>query len=246
MEKHKKESEFDNETFFEEYAKMARSVDGLEAAGEWHQLRPLFPALEGETVLDLGCGYGWHCRYAAEQGAKAVLGIDLSEKMLESAAWRTRIAAVTYRLCGIEDYEYPENTWDCVISNLALHYIADLDTIFRKIYKTLKPGGTLLFNIEHPSFTAGVDQDWIYSEDGKILYWPIDQYFMPGERVTNFLGCIVKKQHHTLQQILMGVLNSGFTLKAVEEAVPPEGLMDVPGMEDELRRPMMLLVKAEK
>lgn len=34
MEKHKKESEFDNETFFEEYAKMARSVDGLEAAGE--------------------------------------------------------------------------------------------------------------------------------------------------------------------------------------------------------------------
>lgn len=144
MEKHKRESEFDNETFFEEYAKMARSVDGLEAAGEWHQLRPLFPALEGKTVLDLGCGYGWHCRYAAEQGAKAVLGIDLSEKMLESAAWRTRSAAVTYRLCGIEDYEYPENTWDCVISNLALHYIADLDTIFRKIYKTLKPGGTLL------------------------------------------------------------------------------------------------------
>ena len=133
-----------------------------------------------------------------------------------------------------------------MISNLALHYIADLDTIFRKIYKTLKPGGTLLFNIEHPSLTAGVDQDWIYSEDGKILYWPIDQYFMPGERVTNFLGCIVKKQHHTLQQILMGVQNSGFTLKAVEEAVPPEGLMDVPGMEDELRRPMMLLVKAEK
>ena len=124
MEKHKKESEFDNETFFEEYAKMARSVDGLEAAGEWHQLRPLFPALEGKTVLDLGCGYGWHCRYAAEQGAKAVLGIDLSEKMLESAAWRTRSAAVTYRLCGIEDYEYPENTWDCVISNLALHYLS--------------------------------------------------------------------------------------------------------------------------
>ena len=56
MEKHKKESEFDNETFFEEYAKMARSVDGLEAAGEWHQLRPLFPALEGKTVLDLGNG----------------------------------------------------------------------------------------------------------------------------------------------------------------------------------------------
>lgn len=98
-----------------------------------------------------------------------MLGIDLSEKMLESAAWRTRSAAVTYRLCGIEDYEYPENTWDCVISNLALHYIADLDTIFRKIYKTLKPGGTLLFNIEHPSFTAGVDQDWFTAKTEKYF-----------------------------------------------------------------------------
>ena len=47
MEKHKKESEFDNETFFEEYAKMARSVDGLEAAGEWHQLRP--PGARGQN-----------------------------------------------------------------------------------------------------------------------------------------------------------------------------------------------------
>ena len=204
------------------------------------------PALEGKTVLDLGCGYGWHCRYAAEQGAKAVLGIDLSEKMLESAAWRTRSAAVTYRLCGIEDYEYPENTWDCVISNLALHYIADLDTIFRKIYKTLKPGGTLLFNIEHPSFTAGVDQDWIYSEDGKNTLLADRSVFHAGRAGHKFPRLHRKKQHHTLQQILMGVLNSGFTLKAVEEAVPPEGLMDVPGMEDELRRPMMLLVKAEK
>ena len=90
MEKHKKESEFDNETFFEEYAKMARSVDGLEAAGEWHQLRPLFPALEGKTVLDLGCGYGWHCRYAAEQGAKAVLGIDLENAGVSRMAHEKR------------------------------------------------------------------------------------------------------------------------------------------------------------
>lgn len=239
-------SEYDNEGFFKEYAKMARSVYGLEAAGEWHQLQPLFPEFLGKSVLDLGCGYGWHCRYAAEQGAEKVLGLDLSEKMLQEAEKRTESEKITYRLCSIEDYEYPENAWDCVFSNLALHYIADLDSVFKRIYKTLKPGGVLLFNIEHPSFTAGVKQDWVYGEDGKPLYWPIDDYYIPGERVTNFLGCEVKKQHHTLQQILMGVLNSGFTLRAVEEAQPPESMMDIPGMKDELRRPMMLLVKAEK
>lgn len=35
-------NEYDNEKFFEEYAKMSRSKEGLKAAGEWHQLKPLF------------------------------------------------------------------------------------------------------------------------------------------------------------------------------------------------------------
>jgi len=32
--------------------------------------------LQRKTVLDIGCGYGWHFVYAAEQGADAVIGID--------------------------------------------------------------------------------------------------------------------------------------------------------------------------
>ena len=67
---------------------------------------------------------------------------------------------------------------------------------------------------------------------------------MPGERRTHFLGCDVVKQHHTLTQILMGLLKHGFVLEAIEEARPPEEMMDIAGMADELRRPMMLLVKA--
>ena len=41
-----------------------------------------------------------------------------------------------------------------------------------------------------------------------------------------------------------GSLNNGFLLNAVKEARPPEEMMEIPGMKDELRRPMMLLVKA--
>ena len=84
---------------------------------------------------------------------------------------------------------------------------------------------------------------WVYGADGLPLYWPIDNYFLPGERVTTFLGCEVYKQHHTLTQILMGLLHTGFVLNAVEEAEPPADMVDLPGMKDELRRPMMLLVK---
>ena len=112
------------------------------------------------------------------------------------------------------------------------------------MYRTLNPGGTFLFNIEHPVFTAGVGQDWLYAPDGRPLCWPVDDYYRPGPRKTRFLGCEVEKQHHTLTQILMGLLDAGFALQAVVEAEPPAEMLDLPGMRDELRRPMMLLVKA--
>lgn len=37
----------------------------------------------GSMPFSLGCGYGWHCRYAAEQGASKVVGIDISERLIE-------------------------------------------------------------------------------------------------------------------------------------------------------------------
>jgi len=237
---------YDNKTFFDAYAQMARSKDGLKSAGEWHQLQPLFPPLQGKSVLDLGCGYGWHSKYAAEQGATSVLGLDLSEQMIAEAQKRNLAANIIYKVCGVEEYEYPENTYDLVISNLVLHYVADLDSIFEKVYQTLKINGNFLFNIEHPVFTAGINEDWIYGKDGTPTAWPIDNYFYPGERQTVFLGQQVTKQHHTLTQILMGVINTGFVLEHIEEAQPPKEMLHISGMKDEMRRPMMLLVKAKK
>lgn len=237
---------YDNKHFFDQYAQMSRSQLGLEGAGEWHQLRKLFPPLAGKKVLDLGCGYGWHCRFAAKQNAEAVLGIDQSERMIAEAQKRNPEEQITYRICDLEAYEYPQQEWEVVVSNLVLHYIEDLNQIFRKIYETLKPGGTFIFNIEHPVFTAGVGQDWIYSEKQEILHWPLDNYFMEGKRDTTFLGCQVEKQHHTLTSIVRGLLAAGFVLEDLEEAKPSEEMMELPGMKDELRRPMMLLVRAGK
>lgn len=67
---------------------MSRSRQGLAGAGEWRQLEKLFPDLRGAAVLDLGCGYGWHCQYAADHGASEVLGIDASGRMIEEARRR--------------------------------------------------------------------------------------------------------------------------------------------------------------
>ena len=132
------------------------------------------------------------------------------------------------------------------MSNLAFHYIEDIESVYRLVYRTLKTGGTFLFNIEHPVFTSGVREDWIYDENGAPLYWPVDDYFYPGERKARFLGCDVLKYHHTLTQIMNGLLRSGFVIEMVEEAEPPEEMLDMPGMKDEMRRPMMLMIRAGK
>lgn len=235
---------YDDQQFFAQYAKMSRSQQGLAGAGEWHQFKALFPDLQGKKVLDLGCGYGWHCKYAVERGAEQVLGVDRSEKMIGEAREKNSDPRITYQIGGLEDYDYPADTYDCVVSNLVLHYVADIGVVFGKIHQTLRRGGAFLLNIEHPVFTAGVNQDWIYDANGKPQFWPVDNYFYPGERVTNFLGENVAKQHHTLTQILMGLINAGFQLGAVEEAMPSADRLELPGVADEMRRPMMLLIQA--
>ena len=138
---------YDDAAFFAAYARMDRSERGLEGAGEWPQMRALLPKLSGLRVLDLGCGYGWHCRYCAEQGAASVLGLDSSRSMLEQARRRNAHARVTYRLCGMEQFGYPASAYDLVLSNLALHYLADLNTVYRRVSRTLAPGGTFLLNM---------------------------------------------------------------------------------------------------
>ena len=84
-----KEDRYDDPAFFAKYSQMPRSRYGLEAAGEWETLRMLLPDFAGRRVLDLGCGYGWHCIYALEHGAAAVTGVDISEKMLAVAREKT-------------------------------------------------------------------------------------------------------------------------------------------------------------
>jgi SAM-dependent methyltransferase len=230
---------YDNPEFFASYAQMSRSQHGLDGAGEWHQLQPLFPDTTDKDVLDLGCGYGWHCRFAADHGARSVLGIDQSKMMIAEAQKRNAHEKINYCICSLQDYDYPKASFDLAVSNLVLHYVEDLDAVYRCVFRTLRAGGVFLLNIEHPTFTAGVNQQ--FAADGT---WPVDRYYEPGGRQTDFLGHTITKYHHTLTQILMGLIHAGFRIAAVEEAMPPEEWRAM--MPGEMRRPMMLLVRAEK
>ena len=242
-----RENKYDDPNFFTLYSQMPRSSQGLSAAGEWREFRSLFPNLRHKRVLDLGCGFGWHCRYASEMGADHVVGIDISEKMLEVARKQTPQENVEYRHTPIEDAAFPPASFDVVVSSLALHYIASFTETVEKIHTFLRPGGDFVFSVEHPIFTAQGPQQWHHDAQGKIAHWPLDNYFSEGAREALFLGEKITKYHRTVATYLDGLLRAGFALTGIVEPTPSDELLaSVPEMRDELRRPMMLLVSAKR
>jgi len=242
-----KENKYDDDRFFRQYSQMSRSLKGLDGAGEWYVLKDMLPDFEGKHVLDLGCGFGWHCQYAAAHGAKSVLGIDISEKMIEEACKKNPFTNVKYKVLPVEDFDFPSHEYDIVISSLTFHYIASFDEICKKVYRTLSSGGSFVFSVEHPVFTAYGSQDWYYDEKGNRLHWPVDRYFEQGQREAIFLGEKMIKYHRTLTTYVGSLLKNGFKIVDLREPEPhQEALSVAPEMKEELRRPMMLLISAVK
>ena len=183
--------------------------------------------------------------FLPEEGAR-VIGVDLSEKMLETARKKSAGLDISYLRCAMEDVDFPDNSFDMVFSSLALHYVEDFARLAEKVKRMLKPGGIFLFSCEHPVFTAQGSQDWLYDEKGEIRCFPVDRYYYQGERDAIFLGEHVRKYHRTFTGYLKPLLKLGFTVTDFEEPMPTEeARRTIPGMEDEMRRPMMMIIKQQ-
>ena len=237
---------YDTPAFFAGYSQMGRSLQGLAGAPEWPALQALLPPMRGLQVVDLGCGYGWFSRWAQEQGAEQVLGLDVSQKMLARAKEMTSSSAITYAIADLEQLDLPGAAYDLAYSSLAFHYIADLPGLFARIHKALKPGGRLVFSIEHPIFMAPRQPGWQVDEQGRKS-WPLDSYQLEGPRVTDWLAKGVIKQHRTLGTLLNMLIKAGLSLSHIEEWGPSAAdLVARPELAEELERPMMLLVAAQR
>ena len=235
---------YNKESFFNKYSEMSRSKDGLKGAADWPTLKKLLPDLKGLNILDLGCGYGWHCIYAKEKGAKKVIGIDISDKMLDVAKEKSKGLEIEYHQGTLSEQVIQNESLDLILSSLVIHYIQDYESLVKEIHALLKVGGEFVFNVEHPTFTAAGSQDWEYDEDGKVKHFPVDNYYYEGKREAIFLGEKVTKYHRTLTTYIMTLLDNNFSIEAVVEAKPTDEIVHT--MMNELRRPMMLIIKARK
>jgi 2-polyprenyl-3-methyl-5-hydroxy-6-metoxy-1,4-benzoquinol methylase len=104
----------------------------------------------GKRVLDAGCGPGAYAQWLAEHGA-IVEAFDANEKMVNLAQARLG-DRVQVNLANLEqplDFLL-DNSFDLVVAPLVMDYVKDWASTFGEFHRVLKPGGVLVFSMEHP------------------------------------------------------------------------------------------------
>jgi len=123
----------------------------------------LFPdEAKGLHILDAACGPGKYAEILLAQGAQ-VTGFDVSPKMIALAKERNKaqgdffVHSLSSPLTTLQDQSF-----DVVLSALALHYIEDWNPTMLEFHRLLKPFGKLIISIEHPFFEYNYHQSKEY------------------------------------------------------------------------------------
>lgn len=122
--------------------------------------------LRRKRVLDIGCGTGIYSKYFLERGAH-VTALDISENMLDMT--RQHCQGFEKRLTlvrgSFERSAFNENSFDLVLGSFMLGYFRNLDTVYKKIHATLKPGGRSILSSIHPykmQASSHTDTTYVY------------------------------------------------------------------------------------
>jgi SAM-dependent methyltransferase len=175
----------------------------------------------GLRVLDLACGQGRVARALARGGAR-VLGIDVSENLLNKARSREREEPLGIRYALI-DASAPDalatDVFDGVVCNFGLSDIDDLSGVLASAARVLPVGGWFVFSILHPCFpgweAANAPSSWLpgtgYFNEG---WWRAD--------TSGFRGT-VGANHRMLSTYFNALSRHGLSLEHAAEPAMPDG-----------------------
>ena len=97
----------------------------------------------GERVIDVGCGLGGTTAALAAK-AEAVLGIDISDVLIEAAKAK-KIARAEFLVADAATHPFDTATYDLVFSRFGVMFFADPVAAFRNLRRALKPEGRMVF-----------------------------------------------------------------------------------------------------
>lgn len=199
----------------------------------------LLPDVSGFRALDAGCGSGYYTEWLLDQGAD-VVGVDVSPAMVAHARQRVGERAELH----IADLAQPlgflaDESFDLVLSTLALHYVRDWSVPLGEFFRVLRPAGLLVFSCEHPfSEVLQLGSGDYFATELIAIPW----HGFGGEPV------VVPFFRRPLSAITEAVWSAGFVIERIVEPQPSETFYQI--RPDEARRlerePVFVCVRACK
>jgi len=128
-----------SERYIAKYLRFMRKLFALRPGG-----------LEGQRVLDAGCGFGIMATLMALMGAREVHGLDAHRGMI--ATFRTYLEILPYRLPvypevgDVAAMPYAASAFDIVLSHEAISHYRDVEGFLAESYRVLRPGGALIIS----------------------------------------------------------------------------------------------------
>jgi SAM-dependent methyltransferase len=232
---------YDNDDNLEKYIERRQWEENANDTLEKPVICELIGDVAGFSVLDLGCGDAKFSKDLFDLGCAEYTGIEGSDNMVKLAIETLAGGRGRVIQTSMEEWDYPEDRFDLVISRLAVHYIEDIGSLLRQIYRTLKPGGKLVFSIEHPVITSTLQTS------GTRTSWTVDNYFIEGYREQLWLGGTVYKYHRTIENYYRALQQAGFTIEHLRESDPQrEYFVNEETYERRRRIPLFLFLAANK
>jgi SAM-dependent methyltransferase len=209
--------------------------------------RPIFLELAGNLnqldIIDLGCGDASFGKEALLQGARSYIGIEASRAMVDLALAMLINTSGKVHHERLETWKAQSEQADLISSRLALQYVENLEPVFQEAYQALRPGGRIIFSVEHPVITS----NFASLAEGCRTTWLVDDYFKPGARVHQWLGHEVTKYHRTLEEYFDLITMTGFQLERIRESHPQaQNFSRQEEYERRLRIPLFLFISARK
>lgn len=184
----------------------------------------------GDQILEIACGNGVFARRMAQLGAQ-VLATDFSPTFIEKARQRSQEygSRIEYQVLDATDRDairaLGSERFDKVVCNMALMDMVEIEPLFQSLPELLKPGGSFVFTMMHPSFNNSYCSHLAEREDreGKLVTTyavKVTGYSYP--RTSRGLGIIGQPEphyyfHRPLSQILTIAFCSGFVMDGMEE-----------------------------
>ncbi len=171
------------------------------------------------AVLDVGCGNGYLAHSIAHLGARKVIGLDYSTKLIKLATDRFSDGSVEFHVANLlHPWPLKNSEIDVIVANMVLQYLPDIVTFAKEAKRVLKPEGQIVFSVDHPSHALFI-RALVLAGLSNTKFRSSTPYFETSYCLKQSLWdqAIVGYYHRPLEQYFSPFLATGFQLLAFKE-----------------------------